>query len=258
MFLQVREFADFTVLVDECGAVQVFLQAGIFPHFRKLEILGLVLPLFAPYQFTGGTDLPHVLFCDVFRHREFGPSEYEVVDACGLVRDLVKQTWGILLQLEAVGCLHQCHFLALHHVLRGDVPADDAENLAGGQLLAFPFLYLFPGGIFRRFLVAEFGHQRLRLFDMPVQHGMGFQLVHVFGEPVLELFQLFFVYMVALPHQLEAQPVFHFPHFGYAFLQLIHADKLFRVVGLHFNMEGTAEEYHDFCCEILHAHRRES
>ena len=93
---------------------------------------------------------------------------------------------------------------------------------------------------------------------MPVQHGMGFQLVHVFGEPVLELFQLFFVYMVALPHQLEAQPVFHFPHFGYAFLQLIHADKLFRVVRLHFNMEGTAEEYHDFCCEILHAHRRES
>ena len=73
-----------------------------------------------------------------------------------------------------------------------------------------------------------------------------------------ELFQLFFVYMVALPHQLEAQPVFHFPHFGYAFLQLIHADKLFRVVRLHFNMEGTAEEYHDFCCEILHAHRRES
>ena len=134
---------------------------------------------------------------------------------------------------------------------------DDAENLAGGQFLAFPFLYLFPGGIFRRFLVAEFGHQRLRLFDMPVQHGMGFQFVHVFGEPVLELFQLFFVYMVALPHQLEAQPVFHFPHFGYAFLQLIHADKLFRVVGLHFNMEGTAEEYHDFCCEILHAHRRE-
>lgn len=57
---------------------------------------------------------------------------------------------------------------------------------------------------------------------------------------------------------LEAQPVFHFPHFGYAFLQLIHADKLFRVVRLHFNMEGTAEEYHDFCCEILHAHRRES
>ena len=106
MFLQVREFADFTVLVDECGAVQVFLQAGIFPHFRKLEILGLVLPLFAPYQFTGGTDLPHVLFRDVFRHREFGPSEYEVIDACGLVRDLVKQTRGILLQLEAVGCLH--------------------------------------------------------------------------------------------------------------------------------------------------------
>ena len=257
MFLQVREFADFTVLVDECGAVQVFLQVGIFPHFRKLEILGLILPLFAPYQFSGGTDLPHVLFRDGFRHREFGPSEYDVVDACGLVRDLVEQTRGILFQLEAVGCLHQCHFLARHHVLRGDVPADDAENLAGGQLLAFPFLYLFPGGIFRRFLVAEFGHQRLRLFDMPVQHGMGFQLVHVFGEPVLELFQLFFVYMVALPHQLEAQPVFHFPHFGYAFLQLIHADKLFRVVGLHFNMEGTAEEYHDFCCEILHAHRRE-
>ena len=106
MFLQVREFADFTVLVDECGAVQVFLQAGIFAHFRKLEILGLVLPLFAPYQFTGGTDLPHVLFRDVFRHREFGPSEYEVIDACGLVRDLVKQTRGILLQFEAVGCLH--------------------------------------------------------------------------------------------------------------------------------------------------------
>ena len=63
--------------------------------------------------------------------------------------------------------------------------------------------------------------------------------------------------MVGLPHQLEAQPVFHFPYFGYAFLQLIHADKLFRVVGLHFNMEGTAEEYHDFCCEILYAHRRE-
>ena len=126
------------------------LQAGIFPHFRKLEILGLVLPLFAPYQFTGGTDLPHVLFCDVFRHREFDPSEYEVVDACGLVRDLVKQTRGILLQFEAVGCLHQCHFLALHHVLRGDVPADDAENLAVVSFLrSHSFIcsrVAFPGG----------------------------------------------------------------------------------------------------------------
>lgn len=66
-----------------------------------------------------------------------------------------------------------------------------------------------------------------------------------------------FLVKYGIDRRLEAQPVFHFPYFGYAFLQLIHADKLFRVVGLHFNMEGTAEEYHDFCCEILYAHRRE-
>ena len=116
----------------------------------------------------------------------------------------------------------------------------------------FPFFHLLLGGAFRRFLVAEFRDQGLRLLDVPVEYGVRLQFVHVLGQPVLELFQFLLVYMVGLPHQLKAQAVFHAPRFGYAFLQFLHADKLFRVVGLHFDVEGTAQEYHDLCGEVMH------
>lgn len=91
-----------------------------------------------------------------------------------LVRYLIQQSRCILFQFESVGGLHQGHFLAWYNMLRGDIPADEAEYLARGQLVLLPLVYLFPGGIFRWLLVTEFRDQCLCLVDMPVQLGVSF------------------------------------------------------------------------------------
>ena len=84
-----------------------------------------------------------------------------------------------------------------------------------------------------------------------VQLGVGFQLVHVLGEFVLEHLQLLLVNPVGLPHQVEAYFVFHQPCLADALFQLGHGDELFRIVGLHLDMQRLAQEYHHLRVEVM-------
>ena len=86
---------------------------------------------------------------------------------------------------------------------------------------------------------------------MPVQLGVSFQLVHVLGEFVLEHLQLLLVNPVGLPHQVEAYFVFHQPCLADALFQLGHGDELFRIVGLHLDMQRLAQEYHHLRVEVM-------
>ena len=112
MLLQGCEFTCLAVLVDECAPVQIFLQIDVFFHIRKPEVLHFILFLLPAYQFLRRTDLKPVPFRYGFRYRKFSPPENEIVDACSLVCDFVKQTGCVWFEFETVGGLHQCHFLA--------------------------------------------------------------------------------------------------------------------------------------------------
>ena len=112
-------------------------------------------------------------------------------------------------------------------------------------------VYLFPGGIFRRFLVTELRDQCFRFVYVFVQLGVGFQLVHVLGEFVLEYLQFLLVNPVGLAHQVEAYFVLHQPCLADALFQFRHGDELFRVVGLHLDMQRLAQEHHYFRVEVV-------
>ncbi len=86
---------------------------------------------------------------------------------------------------------------------------------------------------------------------MPVQLGVGFQLVHVLGEFVLEYLQFLLVNPVGLAHQVEAYFVFHQPCLADALFQLGHGDELFRIVGLHLDMQRLAQEHHHLRVEVM-------
>lgn len=105
----------------------------------------------------------------------------------------------------------------------------------------------FSGGFWLRNLVT----QRFRLVDIPVQLGMGFQLVHVLGEPVFEYFQFLLVNAGGLTHQFEAYFVFHPPCLADALFQFVHGDELIRIVGLHLDMLRLAQEDHHLRVEIV-------
>ena len=257
MLLERGELASVSVLVDEGRAVEVFGQVRVGLHVGKRPVLDFVLPALLAYQLFCRTYLPHILLCRKFRHGQYGTFQDKVVDACRLVRYLIQQPWGVLFQFEPVGGFHQGDLLARYYILHGDIPADDTEHLTRGQLLLLPLLYLLLCGTFRRLLVAEFRDQRFRLVNVPVQLGVGFQLVHVLGELVLEHFQFLLVDPVGLAHQVEAQPVLHLPCLMDAIFQLSHGDELLRVVGLHFDMQRLAQEYHDFRMEVVYPDRGE-
>ena len=237
MFLERGELAGITVLVDEGGAVEIFGQMLVGLHVGKLPVLDFILPAFLAYQLFRRTYLAHVLFSRQFRYGKSGPSQHKVIDACCLVRYLVQQAGRVLLQLEPVGGLHQDHLLAWYDILRSDIPADDAEHLACGQFVLLPLVYLFACGIFGRLLVAELRDQCFRLVYVPVQFGVGFQLVHVLGELVLEHFQFLLGNPVGLAHQVKTQPMLHLPCLTDAFFQRGHGDELLRVVGPHLDMQ---------------------
>ena len=80
---------------------------------------------------------------------------------------------------------------------------------------------------------------------------MGFQLVHVLGEFVLEYLQFLLVNPVGLAHQVEAYFVLHQPCLADALFQFRHGDELFRVVGLHLDMQRLAQEHHYFRVEVV-------
>ena len=94
---------------------------------------------------------------------------------------LVKQSWCILFELETVGGLYQCHRLAWHVILRGDIFAYGCKHLCCGQFLAFPLLHLLDCGIFGRFLITELRNKRNTLVDMLVEPRVSLQLVHILG-----------------------------------------------------------------------------
>ena len=87
---------------------------------------------------------------------------------------------------------------------------------------------------------------------MPVQCLVCFQFVHVLGELVLEQFQFLPVNPVGLAHKVEAQFVLHRPCLHDTPFQLVHGDELFRIVGLHFDMAGLAQEHHYFRAEVVY------
>lgn len=136
-------------------------------------------------------------------------------------------------------------------LLRGDVPTEDGKHFFCGQFLPFPFLALFIRGVLRRFLVAEFCDQRLRFGDVSVQLGVRLQLIHVFGEFVLEQFKLFLIYSVCLAHQVETQPVLHRPCLADTFPQFFRRYEFLRIVCLHPDVDRFAEEYHYLRVEVV-------
>ena len=193
-----------------------------------------------------------------FRFRQCCPLQYQAVDAGRLVFHLIQQTWRIGFQFETVGGLDQRDFLPGHDILCCDVLADDGKHFGSRQLLAFPLLDLLVGGIFGWLLVTEFRDKSRRLVDMPVQTCVGFQLVHILGELVLELLQLFLVYPVGFTHQVKTQTMLHITGLHDALFQFLHRDKLVGIVGLHPYMPGMPQEYHDLRVEVIHADRCES
>ncbi len=121
-------------------------------------------------------------------------------------------------------------------MLGSDVLADDSEHLACGQFFTFPVFDLLVCGIFRWFLVAELGYKCFCLLNVPVQYGMGFQFIHILGEPVFERFQFLAVYPVGFPHEVNPDSLLHRPCLPDAVFQLFHRNELVRIVGLHFDV----------------------
>ena len=149
---------------------------------------------------------------------------------------LVEQSWCILLELEAVGGLYQCHLLAWHDILRGDILAYGGQHFGCGQLLAFPLLHLLVGGILWWFLVTELGNECHCLVDMLVKPCVSLQLIHILGELVLEVLQLLLVYAVGLTHKVKTQAVLHLAGFLHTLFEFCHRDKLLGIVGVHLDM----------------------
>ena len=149
---------------------------------------------------------------------------------------LVKQAWCILLELEAVGGLYQCHLLAWNDILRGDILAYGGQHFGSCQLLAFPLLHLLVGGILRWLLVTEFGNECHCLVDMLVESCVSLQLVHILGELVLEVLQLLLVYAVGLTHKVKTQAVLHLTGSLHSLLEFCHRYKLLGIVGIHLYM----------------------
>ena len=149
---------------------------------------------------------------------------------------LVKQSWCILFELEAVGGLYQCHLLAWNDILRGDILAYGGQHFGSGQFLAFPLLHLLVGGILRWFLVTEFGNECHCLVDMLVESCVSLQLVHILGELVLEVLQLLLVYAVGLTHEVKTQAVLHLTGTLHSLLEFCHRYKLLGIVGIHLYM----------------------
>ncbi len=149
---------------------------------------------------------------------------------------LVKQSWCILLELEAVGGLYQCDLLAWNDILRGYILAYGGKHFGCGQLLAFPLLHLLVGGILRWLLVTELGNKSDSLVDMLVESCVSLQLIHILGELVLEVFQLLLVYAVGLSHKVKTQAVLHFAGALHTLLEFYHRDKLLGIVGIHLYM----------------------
>ena len=149
---------------------------------------------------------------------------------------LVKQSLCILLELEAVGGLYQCHLLAWNDILRGDILAYGGQHFCSGQLLAFPLLHLLVGGILWWFLVTELGNKCHSLVDMHVEFLVSLLLIHILGELVLEGFQLLLVFAVGLSHKGKTQAVLHLASALHTLLEFCHRDKLLGIVGIHLYM----------------------
>ena len=149
---------------------------------------------------------------------------------------LVEQAWCILLELEAVGGLYQCHLLAWHDILRGDILAYGGQHFGSSQFLAFPLLHLLVGGILWWLLVTELGNKCHSLVDMLVEFLVSLQLIHILGELVLEVLQFLLVYAVGLTHKVKTQAVLHLAGFLHTLLEFCHRDKLLGIVGIHLYM----------------------
>lgn len=102
-----------------------------------------------------------------------------------------------------------------------------------------------------RTLVAEFGDQRFGFRQMFPQPCVRFQLVEVFGQPVLECLQFLFVDAGGLAQQVEALRSFHLARFGDASAQHLRRDELVIAVRLHLDMLRCPEKHHDFRGEPL-------
>ncbi len=86
---------------------------------------------------------------------------------------------------------------------------------------------------------------------------MSFQLVHVFGEPVLEPFKFLTAYGVGLLHKRQFEPGFHRTCISYALFQFLCAHEIVRIVRLHVNVPGMTQEHHYLCAEIADSERCE-
>ena len=236
MFLQLRELAYLTILVYEGGIIEILGKGIVRFHLREWLVLYVVEPLLTADKPFGDAYLSQILLGCYLRHRQYGTIQYEVIDACRLMLHLVKQAWCILLELEAVGGLYQCHLLVWHDILRGDILAYGGKYLSGSELLAFPLLHLLVGGIIGWFLVTELGNKCHSLVDMLVEFLVSLQLVHILGELVLEVLQLLLVYAVGLTHKVKTQAVLHLTGFLHSLLEFSHRDKLLGIVGIHLYM----------------------
>ena len=236
MFLQLRELTYLTILVYEGGIVKILGKGIVRFHIGEWLVLYIVEPTLTADKPFGNAYLSHILFGRYFGQRESAAIQYEVIDACRLMFHLVEQSWCILLEFETVGGLYQCHLLAWHDILRGDILAYGGKNFGSGQLFALPLLHLLVGGILRRLLVTELGNKSHSLVDMLVESCVSLQLVHILGELVLEVFQLLLVYAVGLTHKVKTQAVLHLAGFLHTLLEFCHRDKLLGIVGIHLYM----------------------
>ena len=92
---------------------------------------------------------------------------------------------------------------------------------------------------------------------MSVQSLVCFQLVHVFGEPVLEPFKFLAAYGVGLLHERQFKPGFHRACISYALFQFFRTHEIVRVVWLHVNVPGMTQEDHYLGTEIADSERCE-
>ena len=236
VFLQLRELAYLTIFVYEGGIVKILGKGIVSFHIGEGLILYIIEPTFTADDTPSDAYLSYILLCHYLRHRKSAAIQYKVVYCCRLMFYLVKQSWCILLQLEAVGGLYQSHLFAWHDILRGDILAYGSKHLCCGQLLAFPLLHLLIGGILWWLLVAKLGNKSHSLVDMLVESCVSLQLVHILGELVLKMFQLLLVYAVGLTHKVKTQAVLHLTGFLYSLLEFSHRDKLLGIVGIHLYM----------------------
>ena len=245
------------LLVDEGRSAEVFRQRGAGCHLLERLFLPLVLPSLACEQPLCSTYLASVLVGGVRRHRQLGPSRYQIDDARRTMFDLIQQSRSIGFELEAVCSFYQRHLLARHDVLAGNVTTDRSEYFCRRQFVSFPLLILFVGAAFGRPLIAELGHQRFVFRQMLPQPGVRFKLVEVLREPILECLRFLLVEAVCLAQQVEPLRLFHLPNLGDASAQHFRIDEIVVPIGLHFDMFGLSKKDHDLRGESFDTDRGE-